>query len=48
MNRYEITTVASLLNDALTRESAYGPRAPRARGPKKAARRRVARRQSRD
>lgn len=48
MNRYEITTVASLLNDALSRESAYGPRAPRARGQKRAGRRRFARRHDRD
>jgi len=48
MNRYEINTVASLLNDALSREAEFGPRAPRARGQKKAAlRRRTGRRRDR-
>jgi hypothetical protein len=41
MNRYEINTVASILNDALTRDAEYGPRAPRARRQKSAVRRRA-------
>jgi hypothetical protein len=39
MNRYEINTVASILNDSLSREAEYGPRAPRARRQKSTRRR---------
>jgi hypothetical protein len=47
MNRYEINTFASILNDALSREAEFGPRAPRARRKKSTIRRGRSRRQDR-